>query len=68
MGGPRSAASTSTLYRPGSSADQWQVRLNELRQGSLLGWLFATARHRLCAIAERLGLKRVPDLHGCPAS
>ena len=56
------------LERIGSSVDQWQGRLQQLSQGSLLGRFFATSRERLRAVAERLGLKRVPNLGGCPAS
>jgi hypothetical protein len=56
------------LDRLGSSVDHWQARLEKLRQGHLLGRFFATSRQRLRAVAERLGLKRVPNLGGCPAS
>ena len=53
------------LDRLGSSADQWQARLEKLRQGRLLGRFFATSRQRLQEVAERLGLRRVPNLAGC---
>jgi hypothetical protein len=43
-------------------------RLEKLRQGTLLCRFFATSRQRLREVAERLGLKRVPNLGGCPAS
>jgi hypothetical protein len=56
------------LDRLGSSVDHWQARLEKLRLGHFLGRFFATSRQRLRAIAERLGLKRVPNLCGCPAS
>jgi len=56
------------LDRLGSSVDQWQARLEKLRQGHFLVRFFATTRQRLRAVAERLGLKRVPNLGGCPAS
>ena len=56
------------LDRLGSSADQWQARLEKLRQGRLLGRFFATSRQRLREVAERLGLHRVPNLAGCEAS
>jgi hypothetical protein len=55
------------LDRLKSSADQWQARLEKLRQGTLFGRFFATSRQRLRAVAERLGLRRVPNLGGCPA-
>jgi hypothetical protein len=63
-----SRAVAEILDRLGSSAEEWQARLKKLRQGSLLGRFFATSRQRLRAAAERLGLKRVPNLSGCPAS
>ncbi|MGH3429989.1 MAG: transposase [Mycobacteriales bacterium] len=56
------------LDRLGSSVDHWQARLEKLRQGQLLGRFFAASRQRLRQVAERLGLKRVPNLGGCPAS
>ena len=56
------------LDRLGSSADHWQARLEKLRQGRLLGRFFATSRARLREVAERLGLKRVPNVAGCPAT
>jgi hypothetical protein len=55
------------LDRLGSSADHWHARLEKLRRGNLLGRFFATSRQRLRAVAERLGLRRVPNLGGCPA-
>jgi hypothetical protein len=63
-----SRAVAEILDRLGSSADHWQARLTALRQGRLLGRFFATTRVRLRAVAERLGLRRVPNLGGCPAS
>jgi hypothetical protein len=56
------------LDRLGSSADHWHARLEKLRQGHLPGRFFATSGQRLCAVAERLGLKRVANLGRCPAS
>ena len=56
------------LDRLGSSADHWQAWLEKLRQGRLLGRFFATSRARLKEMAERLGLRRVPNVAGCPAS
>ena len=56
------------LDRLGSGVDQWQARLEKLRQGSLLGRFFATSRQGLREVAARLGLKRVPNLGGCPAT
>ena len=56
------------LDRLGSTAEQWQARLEKLRQGRFLGRYFATTRDRLREVAQRLGVKRVPNLAGCPAS
>jgi hypothetical protein len=56
------------LDRLGSSANGWQVRLDELRQRRPRGRFFATSRKRLQDVAERLGLRRVPNLAGCPTS
>ncbi len=54
--------------RLGSSAETWQARLERLSQSRLLGRFFATSRMRLREVAERLGLRRVPNLAGCAAS
>jgi hypothetical protein len=56
------------LDRLDSTVDQWHARLEKLRQGHFPGRFFATSRQRLRAVAERLGLRRVPNLGGCPAS
>jgi hypothetical protein len=56
------------LDRLGSSADHWQARLEKLRDGRLLGRFFATSRKRLKEVAEQLGLRRVPNLAGCPTT
>jgi len=56
------------LDRLGSSVDHWRARLEKLRQGSLLGRFFATSRQRLRDVAQRLGLRRVSNLSGCPTS
>ncbi len=37
-------------------------------QGRLLGRFFAASRQRLRDVGQRLGLRRVPNLGGCPAS
>jgi hypothetical protein len=55
------------LDRLGSGVDRWQARLEALRRGLLLDRFFATSRERLRALADRLGLRRVPNLGGCPA-
>ena len=53
------------LDRLDSTADQWQARLEKLRQGRLVGRFFASRRKRLNEVAQQLGLRRVPNLAGC---
>src|SRR5271167_2721823 len=55
------------LVRLGTTAEIWQARLQKLSKGRLLGRFFAASRKRLREVAERLGLRRVPNLGGCPA-
>ncbi len=55
------------LERLGTTAETWQARLEKLREGRLLGRFFAASRQRLRDVAGRLGLRRVPNLGGCPA-
>jgi hypothetical protein len=54
--------------RLGGSAEHWHARLEKLSKGRLFGRFFAASRQRLREVAERLGLRRVPNLGGCPAS
>jgi len=54
--------------RIGTTAETWQARLEKLSKGRLLGRFFAASRRRLREVAERLGLRRAPNLGGCPAS
>jgi hypothetical protein len=56
------------LERIGTTAEAWQARLEKLRQGRLLGRFFAASRQRLREVADRLRLKRVPNLGGCRAT
>jgi len=56
-GGP--TISAQAFDRLGTTADTWQARLQKLSKGRLLGRFFA---------ASRLGLRRVPNLSGCPAT
>jgi len=53
--------------RLGTMAETWQARLERLRKGRLLGRFLAASRQRLRDVAARLGLRRVPNLAGCPA-
>jgi len=56
------------LDRLGSTAEEWQARLETLRQGRFLGRYFATTRDRLREVAQHLGVKRMPNLGGCPTT
>jgi len=56
------------LERIGTTAETWQARLEKLSKGRLLGRFFAASRRRLKEVAERLGLRSVPNLGGCPAT
>ncbi len=53
--------------RLGSSAKGWQLRQEKLRKGQLFGRFFAASRARLADVAQRLGVRRVANLGGCPA-
>ena len=53
--------------RLGSSAQSWQARLEKLKGDRLLGRFFATTRAKLREISERLGVRYVFNLAGCPA-
>src|SRR5262249_42579505 len=63
-----SHAVADVLERLGSSAETWQARLTKLRAGRLFGRFFAASRQRLRDVGERLGLLRVLNLAGRPAS
>jgi len=54
--------------RLGSSAETWQARLKKLSKGRFSGRFFAASRQRLREVADRLGLRRVPNVGGCPAT
>ncbi len=56
------------LDRLGSSAESWEARLQKLSKGRLFGRFFAASRARLKEVGKRLGLRRVPNLGGCPAA
>jgi hypothetical protein len=54
--------------RLGTSAETWKARLQKLNRGRLLGRFFGASRERLREVAERLGLRCVPNLGGCRAT
>ena len=62
-----SAELAGIFERLGCSAQNWQARLEKLRDGRLLGRFFATTRAKLREIAERLGIRRPVNLAGCLA-
>jgi hypothetical protein len=51
----------------GCSTQSWQVRRDTLRDGRLLGRFFAGSRAKLREVAERLGVRHLANLAGCPA-
>jgi hypothetical protein len=54
--------------RIGTNAETWHARMLKLSGGRLLGRFFAASRQRLREVGERLGLRRVPNLGGCPTT
>jgi hypothetical protein len=52
----------------GTTAEFWQARLERLRRRPLFGRFLAASRERLQDVAERLRLKRAPNLSGFPPS
>ena len=61
-----SAELAGILDRLGSNAESWRARLEKLRSGRLFGRFFAASRERLREVAERLDVRRVANLAGCP--
>ena len=64
---PEASPHTSIFDRLGSTAESWWGRLEKLAQGRLLGGFFASSRARLREVAQRLGVRHVANLGGCPA-
>jgi hypothetical protein len=62
-----SAELAGIFERLGCSAQSWQARLEKLKGDRLLGRFFATTRAKLREISERLGVRYVVNLAGCPA-
>ena len=61
-----SAELAGILDRLGSNAESWRALLDKLRSGRLFGRFFAANRERLREVAERLDVRRVANLAGCP--
>jgi hypothetical protein len=62
-----SAQLAGILERLGTTAENWQARLEKLRTGRLLGRFFAASRERLRETARRLGMHHLANLGGCLA-
>ena len=54
--------------RLGCSAERWQMRMNKLSGGRMLGRYFAGSRERLREAAEKLGVHHLANLAGCAAT
>jgi hypothetical protein len=54
--------------RIGTTAENWQARLEKLSKSRLLGRFLAASRQRLREVAQRLGLRRAVNLSSCLAS
>ena len=61
-----SAELAGIFERLSCSPQNWQNRIEKLRDGRLLGRFFATTCAKLREIAEWLGVQRVVNLAGCP--
>jgi len=54
--------------RLGSSADAWQVRMQQLCSGRLIGRFLASSRERLREAAIKLGVHHLANLDACPTT
>jgi hypothetical protein len=61
-----SAELAEIFERLGCSAQSWQIQIKKLRGDWLLGRFFAASRTKLREIAERLGVRHLVNLRGCP--
>jgi hypothetical protein len=61
-----SADLAAILERLGCNAKSWQHRMEKINADRLLGRFFATTRAKLREICERLGVRHVVNLSGCP--
>ena len=61
-----SAELAGVFVRLGCSAQSWQIQIEKLRGDRLLGRFFAASRAKLREIGERLGVRRLVNLRGCP--
>ena len=61
-----SAELAGVFVRLGCSAQSWQIQIEKLRGDRLQGRFFAASRAKLREIGERLGVRRLVKLKGCP--
>ena len=61
-----SAGLAGVFERLGYSAQSWQIQIKKLCGDRLVGRFFAASRATLRDIGERLGLRRLVNLRGCP--
>ena len=52
--------------RLGCPADRWAVRLKKLRDGNLVGRIFASTKAKLEEIAAKLQVRHLVNFCGCP--
>jgi hypothetical protein len=52
--------------RLGLSAQRWQHGMEKLRGNRLVGRFFAASRAKLREIADRIGVRHLVNLAGCP--
>jgi hypothetical protein len=61
-----SAELAGVFERLGCSAQSWQIQIKELCGDRLVGRFFAASRAKLREVGERLGVRRLVNLRGCP--
>ena len=61
-----SAELAEIFERLGRNAQSWQLQIETLRGDRLLGRFFAASRKKWREIRERLGVRRLVNLRGCP--
>ena len=61
-----SAEMAGVFERMGCSAQNWQTQIEKLRGDRLLGRFFAASSARLREVCDRLGVRHLVNLRGCP--
>ena len=61
-----SAELAGMFERLGYDAQSWQTQIKKLCGDRLLGRFFAAGRAKLREIGDRLGVRRLVNLRGCP--